>query len=320
MALTHPLLGLAALAVLVVAAALAWLWPRRPDPVTGALPFAAAARLRALPRFQELARHRRRWLVTELACLAVAAVAVSLLVARPVLQNTSHEERANRDVMLCLDVSGSMRPVVQGVLGAFEDLARELAGERIGLVLFDSAAVTVFPLTDDAAYIRDVLQATAAELEARDIPGTRLGDVGSSLIGDGLASCLLRFDRDDPARSRTVVLATDNQTSGKSLFTLAQATDKAIADEVLVFGIAPADNALTATDELSAQAQRTGGRILLLGPRTDLGAVTQAVDATQRRALAGPSRPDARELTWPPAALAGLGLAGAAYARRKGRS
>lgn len=319
MALTHPWWGLVALLAIAVTAGLAWGWPRRPDRQPSAVLFAAAARLRALPRFQQLARARRRWLTIELLALAVASAGVALLVARPVQQGTSADERATRDVVLCLDVSGSMRPVVQAVLAAFETLADDLAGERIGLVLFDSAAVTVFPLTDDATYIREVLHATQAEVSGRVVPGTRLGDVGSSLIGDGLASCLLRFDRDDPTRSRTVVLATDNQTSGKELFTLAQATRRAIDDGVLVFGIAPSGNSVRATDELAAQAQLTGGRILLLGPHTDLDSITSAVDSTQRRALQLPGRPQAAEFAWPAAAASLLGLAAATYARRRGR-
>lgn len=317
MALTHPLWGALTLLALLAVGAVAWTWPRGRDPLAGAVPFAVAAQLRALPRFRELARARSRWLLIELLALAVAASAVALLVARPVTVAASPSERANRDVLLCLDVSGSMRPVVQGVLSAFEDLSRGLAGERIGLVLFDSAAVTVFPLTDDAAYIADVLRAAQQEVTGREVPGTKLGDVGSSLIGDGLASCLLRFD--DPARSRTVVFATDNQASGKQLFTLDQAIGRAVDDGVLVFGIAPGSNSVTATDELAGEVQRTGGRVLLLGPHTELGAVTEAIDATQRRALAAPGRPDADELAWPAGLLGILALAGAGYARTKGR-
>lgn len=317
MALTHPLWGTLTLLALLVTAAAAWAWPRGRDPLAGSVPFAVASQLRALPRFEALARARRRWLLVELLALAVASAAVALLVARPVTVATSEDERANRDVVLCLDVSGSMRPVVQGVLSAFETLAQDLAGERIGLVLFDSAAVTVFPLTDDAAYITDVLRETRQEVAGRTVPGTRLGEVGSSLIGDGLASCLLRFD--DPTRSRTVVFATDNQASGKQLYTLSQATTRAVDDGVLVFAIAPGDNPVAASDELSAQAQLTGGRLLLLGPHTDLGAVTDAVDATQRRALAAPGRPDADELTWPAGLLGVLALVSAGYARKKGR-
>ncbi|NLE97928.1 MAG: VWA domain-containing protein [Propionibacterium sp.] len=317
MALTQPWWGALVLLVLTAVAVIAVLWRRRPRVPGGALPFAAAARLRSLPRFRALARRRLRWAVVEATALAVAAAGVSMLVARPVDVDAQSAQRSNRDVVLCMDVSGSMQRVVRDVLGAFGELAGHLEGERLALVLFDSAAVTGFPLTDDASFVREQLASEAREMTGRRVPGTGLGDVGSSLIGDGLVSCLQRFDG-DPDRSRTVVLATDNQTSGRSLYSLDEAAAMAADDGVLVFGITPNDNTVTATHELTEQVRLTGGDTLLLDPNMPLGDIVEAVEATQRRELEGPARLEAEDLLWPGVGLTMVGVVGAAFARRRG--
>ncbi|WP_296137149.1 vWA domain-containing protein [uncultured Tessaracoccus sp.] len=316
MALTHVWWGAAVLAVALVTTVFTWWWPRRRATGDVAL-FGAARRLRSLPRFRALARRRVRWLVVECVAVAVALAGAALLVAHPVDATSSPEERSNRDVVLCLDVSGSMEHVVLDVLGAFEGLAGRLDGERIGLVLFDSSAVTMFPLTDDGDYVRDELRAAASEVSAGRVPGTALGDVGTSLIGDGLASCLQRFDDADPHRSRTVVLATDNQTSGKSLVSLDAAVDRARARSIVVFGVTPNDNAVAAAEELRAATRRADGETLFLAPGAALSEIVEAVHAQPARTLAGPPRHRARPQPWPAFALLLPGLVGAALARRR---
>lgn len=316
MALMYPLLGLAVLLALAGAAALAW-WSSTRERPAGALLVDGTDRIRSLPRFRELSRRHRRWALVETLALAVAGAGVALLAARPVDASSLADERSNRDVVLCLDVSGSMAPVVSDVMAAFADLAADLDGERIALVWFDSTAVTMFPLTDDAGYIATQLDGLRSELDGTPVAGTQVGEVGSSLVGDGLASCLQRFDHLDASRSRTVVLATDNQVSGRPLFTLADAVARAAEDEVLVYGITPSDNTVAATNELEDDVATTGGDVLLLGPRTPLQEITGAVEATQSAALPGPPRSDPEDILWPGALLVCVGTVGAGLARRR---
>ncbi len=317
MALTQPWYGVAVLILFAVVGLVALLWPRRRRSTTGALPLASAARIRALPRFAQLARARVRWLMIESCALAVAGFGVALLAAGPVSAETITEQRSNRDIVLCLDVSGSMSQVDRDVINSFADLAGELEGERIGFVLFDASAVTIFPLTDDAAYISQYLRETGETLGGGQVAGTRVGDLGSSLIGDGLASCLQRFDQTEAKRSRTVVLATDNQVAGTPLFSVADAVQRAVERDVLVFGIVPSDNSVAATDDLSTTLAPTGGDVLLLGPQPDLSSITRAVEAAQKSVMDGRARSEAVPLVWPGAALALLGVAGASLAHRR---
>ena len=317
MALTQPWYGVAVLVVFAAVALAAWLWPRKRRTPSGALPLAGAARIRALPRFTQLARGRLRWLVIESCCLAIAGTGIALLAAGPVSATTINEERSNRDIVLCLDVSGSMSPVNRAVIASLTNLAAELDGERIGFVLFDSSAVTVFPLTDDASYIQQHLEETSETLDGGRVAGTRVGDLGSSLIGDGLASCLQRFDQADVSRSRTVVLATDNQVAGTPLFSLSDAAARARERDTLVYGIVPSDNSVAATDDLTDQLKLTGGDVMLLGPQPDVSTITRAVESQQRAVMAGRARSQAVPMVWPGTALALAGLAGAALAHRR---
>ncbi|WP_297742772.1 VWA domain-containing protein [uncultured Tessaracoccus sp.] len=317
MALTQPWWGVAVLVAAVLVGLAAWWWPRRREATGDALLFSAGARLRALPQYRDAARRRVRWLTVELLAVAVAVGGAALTVARPVDERQLPSQRSNRDVVLCLDTSATMSSVVQDVLGAYKQLAERLDGERIALVMFDASAVTFFPLTDDAAYVAEQLDAASREVGAGPVRGTQIGDLGTSLIGDGLVSCLQRFDTTDPSRSRTVVFATDNQTSGKSLFTLEEAAGRAANQGTLVFGIVPNDNQVAATQALTQTLKLTGGDTLALEPNAPLESIVDAVERTQARELEGPSRTDAKPLLWPGMALLCLGAAGAAVARRR---
>ena len=68
--------------------------------------------------------------------------------------------------------------------------------------------------------------------------GTEEG--GSSLIGDGLASCVFRFDRLDEERARSIVFATDNALAGEPLVTLSDAAQLAAERGIRVYAVAPA--------------------------------------------------------------------------------
>lgn len=312
MALTQPWLGLIALLLVLASLPLAWLQQRR-RAAHGA-PISGAARLRSLPRFRQLARRAARLQLARVAGLTVALLGACLLVAQPVSLGSSPQEQSNRDIVLCLDVSGSMAEVDKDVIDSYLQLASQLDGERIGFVMFDASAITVFPLTDDADYITEQLMASRDLLDGRVLPGTQIGD-GTSLIADGLVSCLSRFDVPEQDRSRTLVLATDNQAAGAQLYTLEAATTKAKDAGVLVYGVVPSDNTPRVTEALTKQLRKTGGDTLLLGPNTDVSTISDAVERQERKALATPARATGQPMVWPGALamLIGAVVAGVAW-------
>ena len=223
-------------------------------------PIANVSHAAASPVFRRLRRRYHSLVGIELASLSLVGLAAVGLTMRPLGEHRDDREVANRDVMLCLDVSGSMINLDADVLAGFATLAAGLHGERIGLTIFNGSAVSVFPLTDDSDYIADTLAESATLLVEHKqlfVEGTNEG--GSSLIGDGLASCVLRFDRLDTKRSRSIVFVTDNMRAGSPIMTLEQAGEFAAERDIRVYAIAAEHTPEFAGVTLAEVATGTGG-------------------------------------------------------------
>ncbi|MBT2475215.1 VWA domain-containing protein, partial [Microbacterium sp. ISL-103] len=119
---------------------------------------ARAERLRALPTFRQALNRRVLALSSILLLGVIATLAAGVVSARPMSSQTIEPVDTSRDIMLCLDVSGSMSEVDVEVLTVFEELLADFEGERIGLTIFNSSPVQIFPLTDDYEFIRGHLQ------------------------------------------------------------------------------------------------------------------------------------------------------------------
>ncbi|MCU1572123.1 MAG: hypothetical protein JWO93_205 [Micrococcaceae bacterium] len=286
---------------LLVLVAAAWLVLRRHRRNDGtAAPVAHADRLTSLPSYQAALRRYRRWLGVVLASGLVLALCLLVLASRPVLQGTGRDQRVNRDIVLCLDVSGSMTSTDALLVEVFRSLAEQFRGERIGLTIFDSSAVQVFPLTDDYDFVTDQLDQAKAALDGDSggysfFDGTYNGR-GSSLIGDGLASCVSSFPRlGTEERPRSIILATDNKLAGRPIFELPEAADLAARNSIRVYGINPNDfDAGTPRgqpgEEMRAAMRETGGDYFALNSRNAVTGIVARVQATEAAKLPGPER------------------------------
>ena len=205
---------------------------------------------------------------------ATIALSLSLLgsiavASRPARVFNANEQVSSRDIVLCLDVSGSALPYDREVIQAYLNFIEHFQGERIGLSIFNSTSRTVFPLTDDYRLAKKQLQYAANLLggvqsqkhidnmqqrqyqEISDwLEGTQNRKNATSLIGDGLVSCAAmlpgfiygaahnnskkqsRFNR-----SASIVLATDNVVSGKPEYSLKQALDLTKQAKITVDGL-----------------------------------------------------------------------------------
>lgn len=294
MALANVWMLVAAVAVVLIALTVGLiLGLRRGDRVRGgdAARVARAERLRALPTFRRALARRAVALSGILALGALTAVVAGVVAARPMSAQTIQPVNTSRDIMLCLDVSGSMTEVDVEVLTVFDELLDGFEGERIGLTIFNSSPVQIFPLTDDYDFIREHLASMTESFDYVDqIPehwvGTLNGD-GASLIGDGLAACTMGFDRPDDERSRSVIFATDNEVNGASIVTLEEAAAYAASKDVRVFALNPVQGKdADVSAELSAAAEATGGAAFGLRDTTtvaDIVAQVQEQEATELR-------------------------------------
>jgi Ca-activated chloride channel homolog len=278
-----------------------------------AAPVAHGDRLTALPRFRSVLAAYRMLLAGLLVAVILAALSIGIVASRPVSSTLTHSETYSRDIVLCLDVSGSMVSYDAQIVEAFEELVDEFNGERIALVLWNSSSAQVFPLTDDYDYLATQLATVRESMDGsygsnssyNYWNGTLVAD-GASLIGDGLASCVLRFDRLDSERSRTIVLATDNVINGEPLLSFEDAADFAIDRDVRVFGINPLeDTAPREAEEFKALVEKTDGGYYTLD---DPDAVSGIVDGVlEDQATAFESTP-MLEYTDVPGAALGWGV------------
>lgn len=137
--------------------------------------------------------------------------------ARPVWIGEPIEiPNSGRDLMLAVDISGSMRiedmqvgQVVARRIDAVRQLGAEFIGrrkgDRLGLILFGSNAYVQSPLSFDTATVKRFL------LEAR------IGFAGQeTAIGDAIGLAVKRL-KERPAESRVLILLTDGQDTASSV-------------------------------------------------------------------------------------------------------
>ncbi|MBT2594807.1 VWA domain-containing protein [Arthrobacter sp. ISL-72] len=302
-------------------------------------PVAHSHRLTELPEYQAAVRRHRRWLTVAAVAGGVAMAAAVVAAARPAERSTVSPEQRNRDIILCLDASGSMSSADAAVAEVFARLAQGFDGERLGLTVFDSSAVQVIPLTDDYDYVQEQLKVAKEAFDgtpgsAGFLDGTWNG-AGSSLIGDGLASCVQGFPATGALtpggtgrteeRSRSVILATDNFVSGEPIFTLEEAGSLARKQGVRVYALNPGDFDYGTDPEqpgakLRAVAEGTGGAYYPLDSPEAAADIIRRVQSTEATAFSAAPQAavsDRAEIPLGIALVSGLVLAGATWRLRR---
>lgn len=251
-----------------------------------------AERLRALPAFRASVNRRMTLLSGVLVLGSIAVLLGGVVAARPMAAKTIQPVNTSRDIMLCLDVSGSMSEVDVEVLSVFEELLDGFEGERIGLTIFNSSPVQVFPLTDDYPFVREQLKKIRGSFDyTEETPEHWVGTLngpGASLIGDGLAACTMRFDHVDDERSRSVILATDNELAGASILTVEEAAQYAKSKQVRVFALNPVQGKdADVSAQLADAATLTGGQSYALRDTTTVADIITEIQKQEARALKG---------------------------------
>ena len=124
---------------------------------------------------------------------------------------------------------------------------------------------------------------TVYTLDLIDNPVTLDNEVrGSSLIGEGLASCLFNFPYlEDSDRTRVIIMVTDNAQAEKEppAIELAEAADMCKNNDVAVFGIFPPEEALrdlqpgqnfdNLSSDMRQNIRKTGGEFYVIGSDFD---------------------------------------------------
>jgi Ca-activated chloride channel family protein len=244
-----------------------------------------------------------QWLV-----LISAWLLVVLALARPQwLEEPIIKELPMRDLLVAVDLSGSMEArdfedangnivdrltAVKQVLDTF---FTHRDGDRVGLILFGSAAFVQVPLTNDLEVVRELLD----EAQIRML-GPR------TMLGDAMGLAINLFERSE-LEERVMIVLTDGNDTG-SLIPPERAAAIARDNGVVVHTVAIGDPAAVgeqALDEktLEGIATSTGGGYFHANDRQELEAIYEHLDEINPRQVETQSyRPLTDLFYWPLAA------------------
>ena len=268
-------------------------------------------------------RYYLRHLPFVLRAAAFALLVVAL--ARPQdVERLSHTNTEGIDIMLAIDVSGSMlardfRPdritAAKEVAGSF---IADRYGDRIGLVVFAAEAFTQSPLTTD--------QSTLQTLLARIRSG--LIDDSGTAIGNGLATAINRL-RESEAKSKVIILLTDGvnnrgqiapmtaaeiaRAQGIRVYTIGVGTEgTAPYPAVDIYGQPTGDVVMAKVEidekTLGAMADLTGGKYFRATDNAKLKAIYDEINQLEKSKVEVTERISYHErfLVWALAALGAL--------------
>lgn len=289
-----------------------WLLPVRHDRASAALNVPFGARLEQVASGR--AGHALRgqgpgllaWLAWSLLCLAAAR---PQQLGAPVLP-----PQAGRDLMLAVDLSGSMseedmelggRPVdrLTAAKAVIADFLDRRAGDRVGLLVFGQRAYTLTPLTLDLESVRQQLADSVVGLAGRE-----------TALGDALGLAVKRL-HSQPAQQRVVVLLTDGvNTAG--VLDPQKAAELAASEHVRVHTIAfggegglslfgfqlPMPGSSDDIDEAGLQriAQRTGGHFFRARDTASLAGIYAEIERLEPVQRPGQAvRPRIERYAWP---------------------
>jgi Ca-activated chloride channel homolog len=173
-------------------------------------------------------RHKLLWLLWLLSLLAAAQPRW--------LGDAISQPRSGRDLMLAIDISGSMEATdlpLNGAPATRLDVLKQVVGEfierrsgdRIGLVLFGERAYLQAPLSFDRRTINQLLQESEIGLAGAQ----------RTAVGDGMGMAIKHL-HDSPAKKRAMILVTDGANNSGTLAP-EQATALAQEEQVTVYTI-----------------------------------------------------------------------------------
>ena len=208
-------------------------------------------------------------------CL-VAAAAKPQWTGQPIEQ-----QKSGRDLMVAVDLSGSMETEdftlpsgdkvdrLQAVKYVLAELAQQRPSDRLGLIVFGSAAFLQAPFTDDHLVWETLLSET------------EIGMAGQSTVfGDAIGLSIKVF-AEGGADNRVLILLTDGNDTG-SLVPPIDAAKVAAANDIRIYTIAIGDPNTAGEEALDIEtlervSQVTGGKTFQALNREELRSAYQAI-------------------------------------------
>lgn len=235
--------------------------------------------IKSIPYYKEIVKKQKFFSAIVICFAIISIIFSSILIARPVTSKVTEETKYSRDIFLCMDVSTSVNDLNENLVSTLKDTVKNLQGDRVGISIFNTSSTLIVPLTDDYDYVLDTLENLQKALKVNNEAdyknedfyylqqyiraGTLVGNPerGSSIISDGLASCVYNFPDLNENRSRIIIFSTDNEMSGEPIITLSEAANLCKEKNITVYPIAPSSVRKTDLEGLKNVAEVTGGKV-----------------------------------------------------------
>jgi Ca-activated chloride channel family protein len=255
---------------------------------------------------------RRRWLQRIAAgivwCLLVLGLTKPQLIGDPIVRT-----EAARDVMLAIDLSGSMNyrdfpdaagtmsSRLDGVQRVVDAFVAEREDDRVGLIVFGDNAYLQLPFTRDLR-------------SARALVG--LMDVGMAgprtAIGDAIGLSIRNFEDSQLDKKLLILLTDGNDTASK--MTPINAAAIAAENDIVIYTIGVGDTEATGEDRVDFEtleqvSRRTGGEFFEATDEASLTSVYARIDALEVADVKTTEwRPRTSLMQWPVGAAVLLAL------------
>ena len=210
-------------------------------------------------------------------------VAIVLGLARPeLLGQTVTVEKAARDLMLAVDVSGSMdandmvskdgqpRQRLETVKGVVNRFVADREGDRVGLIVFGTRAYVQSPFTEDLATIQSLLDQTRVGMAGPD-----------TAVGDAIGLSIRAF-QSSKIEQRLLILLSDGADTSSRMSPV-NAAEIAAQEGVRIHAIGVGDPSGAGDERLDLGAledlaQRTGGQFFFADDEEGLSAIYGEID------------------------------------------
>ncbi len=251
--------------------------------------------LKIVRRSARSGRQRFRFLLIILRILAIAFFIVAF--ARPQAGTENREVSAETvDIMLALDVSGSMKAEdfkpYNRLYVAKEEIKKfvnKRTSDRIGLVVFSASSFTQCPLTLDYGVLLNFLDQV------------KFGMIkDGTAIGMALANSINRL-RESPSKSKVIILLTDGVNNAGEIDPLTAATiAKTMGVKIYTIGVGKPGNAMYPVDDpifgkryvylpneideetLRKIAEKTGGKYFRARSKEELEEIYNEIDQLEK--------------------------------------
>jgi Ca-activated chloride channel family protein len=169
----------------------------------------AGLKVSSLKSFKGLSSWKNLFRHVPFICRVLALAFIIVALCRPQTKNEEQQaEGEGVDIVLCIDVSGSMTAQdftpnrMEAAKAVAANFVESRLTDRIGIVIFSGESFTQCPLTTDKAVLKSALE---------NIRNGLLED--GTAIGDGLSTSVDRL-RSSKSKSKVVILLTDGENNG----------------------------------------------------------------------------------------------------------